>query len=341
MLRASLVACLAMSVSLGFGTGCGPKVPQHGGYKTKKPWTKAKPITLDDQNLGTAKGELDYADYKRAKWMTVSIPEGNLQVDLEFTPTDDAGDATVAMEILDANFKVISEDEDAPLVAVEPEDDDRDEDAGADDEDEDEDEDDEEEEQEEEEESDSGGDTQKTRTLPALTAGTYYVHLFLTKRMDAAEYKVAVKFEPVVKTLESTFPKDVAWVPPLPIVPFDDDAPAPAPPKDDKDKGKGKGKGKSRDKGKDKEPEEPEPASTGAVNAQIIDVKVSSSGSGADIMINAGTDQGLAQGRKGSIGGVKKGGSFTLASCTARTCKASVSASVDDVNRSKKSVTIK
>lgn len=337
MLRASLVACLAASLSLGLGTGCGPKVPTHTGYKTKAPWKKAKPLTLDEKMSATSKGELDYADYKRAKWLTLEVPDGNLTVNLEFTPTDAAEDATVAMEILDSSFNVISQDEDAPLVPAEDEEDERAKDDEEDEEEDEEEEEEEDEEEEEEEDDDSGGNTQKTRVLPNLTAGTYYVHLFLTKRLDTAEYKLAVQFEAVSKEPESSFPKDVAWVPALPIVPFDDDAPAPAPPPKDKKPPK---KG-HKDKPDRPDPPDEEPASTGAVTARIIDVKTAGNGTGADIQIGAGTDQGLAAGRKGSISGVKKGGSFTLASCTARTCKASVSASVDDVNRSSKSVTIK
>src|SRR5687768_16963027 len=125
-----LAACVSVSLSLCVAA-CGPKVPQHNGYKTKSPWKKAKPIKLDDKLQGTAKGELDYADYKRAKWLYVDVPEnGDLSLSLAFTPTDDAGDATVAMEVLDPVWNVISEDEDAPLVEPEKtiDDDDEDED---------------------------------------------------------------------------------------------------------------------------------------------------------------------------------------------------------------------
>ena len=116
----------------------------------------------------------------------------------------------------------------------------------------------------------------------------------------------------------------------------------PVVPKPDKDKGKHKGGGGKKDKDKDKpDPPVEEPASAGAVDAAVVDVKVAASGEGTDIVIAAGTDQGLAEGRKGSINGVKKGGSFSIKSCTAKACKASVSASVDDVNRSKKTVHIK
>ncbi len=323
MLRACLVVCVL--VSLGSLAGCGSSIPQHSGYKTKSPWKKPKPLVFDDKLEAKAKGELSYADYKRAKWLAIDLPEdGILVLDLEFAPTDDAGDATVAMEVLDAGFNVIAEDEDAPVQA-------------ADAPDEGEDGDEEEEDGDEDSGDDSSGETQKNKTLPDLAPGRYYVHLFLTKRLDAAEYKLAVKFEPVVKEVASGFPKDVAWVPALPIVPPEDDAPPPAEKKPEKKPCKGKDC-KKRDP-KPPKPEPEEPASTGAVSARVIDVKVGSGG-GTDITIGAGTDQGLTSGRKGSINGVKNGG-FTIASCGNRSCKASVKASVDEVNASSKKVTIK
>lgn len=328
MLRACLVVCVLMS--LGSLAGCGSSIPQHNGYKTKSPWKKPKPLAFDDKLEAKTKGELNYGDFKRAKWIAIDLPsDGILVLDLEFAPTDDAGDATVAMEVLDAGYNVIAEDPDAPLEAVEaPDPEDGEEDG-------------EEEEGEEEEEEDSGdessGETQKNKTLPDLAPGRYYVHLFLTKRLDSAEYKLAVKFEPVVKEVATGFPKDVAWVPALAIVPPEDDAPPPVEKKPERKPCKGK-ECKKRDPKPDKEPVE-EPASTGAVTARVIDVKVGSGG-GTDITIGAGTDQGLSAGRKGSISGVKNGG-FTIASCGNRSCKATVKASVDEVNASGKKVTIK
>lgn len=321
-----LVACVSVSLGLGL-VACGPKVPAHSGYKTKSPWKKAKPIALDDKLQGTAKGELDYADYKRAKWLYIDVPEdGDLSLALAFTPTDDAGDSTVAMEVLDPGWNVISEDEDAPLVEPEKQ--------KSDDGEEDEEEEDDEEE-EEDDDSGSGGDTQKVRSLSKLAPGRYHVHLFLVGRLDSAEYELTVGFAPVKAAIDTGFPKDVAFAPALPIVPPEDDAPFE---KEDPKKDKGKGKGKGKPKDKDPEPE-PEPASTGAVKALVISANASSGG-GTDISINAGTDAGLAAGRKGSLGGVKNG-SFTLSSCSARTCKATVKASIDEVNKSSMQVTIK
>ena len=311
-----LVACVSVSLGLGL-VACGPKVAEHNGSKLKFPWKKAKAIELDDKLQASVKGDLDYADYRRAKWLYVDLPEsGDLNLQLAYEPTDDAGEAIVAIEVLDPGWNVISEDEDAPLVEPESSSDD--------------------EEEEEEEEEEVEQNTEKVRQLSKLAPGRYHVHVFVVGRTDSAEYELTVGFAPVATQIDTGFPKDVAFAPPLPIVPPEDGAPD----AEEKPKGRGKGKGKGKGKPKEKDPEpEPEPESTAAVKALVISANASSSG-GTDISINAGTDAGLAAGRKGSLAGVKNG-SFTLSSCSARTCKATVKASIDEVNKSSMSVTIK
>jgi hypothetical protein len=323
MIRVSLAACVALSLA-----ACGPSVPQHAGYKSKSPWKKAKPISLAEGNQGKAKGELDYADYKRARWYTVELPsDGTLDVAMQYQPLDDAGSSTVALEVYDAGFSLLSEDEDAPVAAAARDGDgDEDDDAdGGDDEDEGEDADDDE----------GSGETQKQRSLPGLAAGRYYVHLFVTGRMDSAEFEVQATFTPVALPRETDFPRQVAWLPALPIVPLEDDGPPPEKVTSKPSKGGSKGGGK---KPATPPPADDAPASTGAVQAIVISVAAGSSG--AVITINAGTNAGLAAGRKGTLAGVKNG-AFTLSSCGERTCKASVSATVDEVNKSGMQVTVK
>ena len=323
MMRVWLGACVFLSLVL--VAACGPKVPQHGGYKTKSPWKKAKPITLTD-GAGNAKGSLDYADYKRAKWYTVDLPEdGDLNLNLSFEPTDAAGDATVAMEVLDANYHVISEDPDAPLKAAKDADDGDD---GEDDA----------EEEDDEDEDDDGGESdnmQKAREIPALHPGRYYIHLFVTKRLDAADYKLAVSYIPVATTPKTDFPRDVAWVPALPTVPVADDAPdtkkdEPPPPK--------KCKGKKCPKKPKPDKPDPEPETTGGKQAVYADiVAVDGDDTGATITINVGTADGVDAGRKGSLKGVKNG-SFSLSSCSAHACKAHLKASAEEIKHSSMSV---
>jgi hypothetical protein len=336
MTRVWLLACVCLSLgTLALGAGCGPKVPQHNGYKTKSPWKKAKPITLTD-NAGKAKGTLDYAAYKRARWYTVTLPEdGDLNLSLSFSPTDDAGAATVAMEVLDSGYHVISEDEDAPLVAPdEPGDDGDDADAEGDD---DEDEDDDEDSGSEESES-----TQKTRALDALAPGTYYIHLFLTKRLDAADYELQLAYTPMPVEPKTNFPKNVAWVPPLATVPVADDAPDMTPPEPPKPP-PCKPKNSKKCKKAPKPPKPPKPPQipttpTTMVSADVVAAEAGSGG-GSDITINAGTDDGLSVGRKGSLKGVKNG-NFQLTSCTAHACKAHVKASPEEVKHSSMAVKI-
>lgn len=314
MLRACLVACVALSPVLG---ACGPSIPKHSGYKTKTPWKKPKSLELDDKLEASAKGELDYAKYKRARWYALAIPsDGTLALALEYTPIDEAGEATVAMEVYGPSWQLLSEDEDAPLEAPTP-------DEGDDDDDED------------DEEEDDEGETQKQRSLENLAPGTYYIHLFVTGRMDIAEFKLGASFAPVAAVASSDFPKDVAFVPPLPIVPLEDDAPAaekkpdrkpprpPRPPRPDKP---------------DKPDKDPAP-STGSVSASVIAATPNDSG-GTNITINVGQVDGVEAGRSGSIVGVKNGG-FTLSSCGQKSCKATVKATVDQVKGSKMEVVIK
>ena len=54
---------------------------------------------------------------------------------------------------------------------------------------------------------------------------------------------------------------------------------------------------------------------------------------GARITIAAGTADGVENGMRGSVLGVK-GSSFTLSGCTAQKCNATVKAAVDDVRNS-------
>ena len=320
-MRVCLVACVFVSLGVFAAGGCGPKVPQHSGSKLKYPWKKAKEIELDADRKGRSTGELDYAGYQRAKWLYVDVLEdGELNLELEFEPLDDNGSSTVALEVLDPLWNVISEDPDAPVKAAKKK-------KGEDGDEEEYDD----EEGDEEGDDDSSGETQKSRQLTGLSPGRYHVHLFLVGRTDMAEYELNVAFVPVAPEHRSDFPKHVAYSPALPVVPPIDDGPAVA---EKKPKGKGKGRGKP----KVKEPKEPEEPAGESVKALVI--SANASGSGTAITINAGTDAGLASGRKGSLAGVKNGG-FTLTSCTSRTCKATVKASIDEVNKSSMQVTIK
>jgi hypothetical protein len=183
---------LVLATISGAMIGCGgADIPEHSGYKNDrvKPWKKPKLIPLDDKNEGKAEGELVYAEYTRARWYAVDLPEeGELDVKIE-TATVNEGDEEfdVAFEVLDQNFQVLiradNEEEDAH-------------------------------------------ELNKTRTLYELTAGRYLIHLYLQRRIDQAEYDLKVAFRPQSKAFESDFPAQVAFVGRLPGVPPFDDTPA-------------------------------------------------------------------------------------------------------------------
>jgi hypothetical protein len=63
--------------------------------------------------------------------------------------------------------------------------------------------------------------------------------------------------------------------------------------------------------------------------AEISDIQPDASG-GTKITIAGGTADGLENGLKGSVKGVRNS-SFTLSGCGASTCRATVKAAIDDV----------
>ena len=181
----SLVVCAAAAAAL-LGAGCGPKIPQHAGYKSKKaqPWLKAKAIALKN-NEGQVEGDLAYADYRRAKWWAIDLPtDGEMTVTLEQSSSADRP-SDIALEVLDPTYQVIVRADKEEEDALEGE---------------------------------------KTRALYELRAGHYLVHLYLQGRLDAAEYELRVKFTPKeIATAPSA--ADVAFLPDLPVVPIVDDTP--------------------------------------------------------------------------------------------------------------------
>jgi hypothetical protein len=259
--------------------GCAT-IPEHGGYKSRKaqPWNKAKPLTFKE---GEAKveGELDYADYRRAKWWVLDLPtDSELTLTLEQAA---ASGVDVAMEVLDPNFQVIMradlEEEDA-------------------------------------------FEEEKTRTLYELRAGRYLIHLYLQKRLDKADYELRAKLSSVSLDAKTDFPAHVAFIPELPVVPLDDDTPA-----------RRRAPQPVRTKPREKEP----PKETGPISGRIINVV--GVGGGVEITINRGTAQGVSDGMKGRVNGLKNG-SFTVSGCGERSCKATVKASASEVGA--KSVSI-
>lgn len=274
----------------------GAQIPLHSGYKSDKakPWKKPKAIALDDKSEGKVEGDLNYGEYKRAKWFSVDVPaNGELDLRLEVTPPGEAAndDFDLAMEVLDPGYRVISksdlEDEDAH-------------------------------------------ELNKTKTLYDLAPGKYLVHLYLQGRMDSADFVLHATYKRTAAAeVKSDFPVHVAFVPPLPMVPINDDtpknykAPTTAAVKIPKKPG-----GTKVVTTPVKTPPAAAPAQ--ATSARVIGVSVGSGGT--LITLGIGTAQGVQTGWHGKMSGVQ--GTFTLSDCNERLCKATVSATPDQIKAS-------
>ena len=292
---------LAMVV---LGACGGTQIPMHTGYKNtqNKPWKKPKAIVLDEKSEGKAEGDLNYKDYKRAKWFSIDVPAtGELTLKLEVTPPGDEANEEfdLAMEVLDPGFRVISK---ADL------------------------------------EEEDAHELNKTRTLYDLSPGKYLVHLYLQGRMDSADFTLRAAYKRAGGgETKSDFPQHVAFVPDLPMVPVNDDTPknfktekvqavkikrptgprtttGPTPPPKDEKKG-------------------PPPT---AKTARVIGLSVVSGGT--QITIGIGTAHEVAAGWKLKIAGVQ--GGFTVGECSERSCKATVTATPDQIKAGGGNVTL-
>lgn len=263
----------------------GTKIPQHSGYRNDKasPWKKPKRLKLGDDNETKTEGYLSYAAQRRAKWYAVDVPgHGELDITLEITPPGDEvnEDFDLAMEVFDPKFRIISKSD------LEEED---------------------------------AGELNKTKTLVDLDEGRYRIHLYLQSRLDTADYLLRVAFRPTKRPeQQSDFPAKVAFVPPLPMVPLEDDTPAtyrapttvvtrtrrPRRPK--------------------RKPEEPKP--TAVLTARIVGINVV--GKDSKIVIGRGTATGAATGMKAQLKGIP--GAFPI-QCNESKCTAMIPATPDQV----------
>ncbi|MBL0219062.1 MAG: hypothetical protein IPQ07_34985 [Myxococcales bacterium] len=275
----------------------GPQIPQHSGYKSDKakPWKKPKAIALDEKLEGKTEGELQYGDFRRAKWFSLDVPaNGELALRLEITPPGDEAndDFDLAMEVLDPGYRVISKSD------LEEED---------------------------------AHELNKVRTLYDLAPGKYLIHLYLQGRKDSADFVLRAAFKRTAAAeVKSDFPAKVAFLPPLPMVPINDDTPKSyRPPTTAVVKIK---KGPRQPTVK---VEKPGPAPT-TKNARVIGLSVVSGGT--QITVGIGTAQEVAAGWKLKIQGVS--GGFTLSDCGERTCKATVTATPDQIKAGGGNVTL-
>ncbi len=297
-----VLACLAACLAACGGT----QVPTHNGYKGKKPkpWEKAKVLKLEK---GAAKADLDldYARFKRAKWLAIDTPgPGTLDVQLDVTPGSGGGggdedseedvDMDVAFEILDGSSWNVLAKSDL--------------------------------------EADDAHELKKQRTLKELPEGRYLIHVYLQGRLDTADVDVKVDFKRGEVAWKSDFPNQVAFADSLAAVPVFDDSP-----EDKKPPRPPTGPRPPRPPRPPTTPVPPTGGGGGSIVAEISDTQPD--GSGTKITIGGGTADGLENGLKGSVKGVRNS-SFTLSGCGASTCRATVKAPIEDV-RAAGAVTIK
>lgn len=255
----------------------------HSGYKGKKPqpWKKAKTLKFDDKHEAKAEGDLSYRRYKRAAWFVANLDQaGKLDLELEVTPPTDEGEFDLGFEVMDSGYRTIAKSD--------------------------------------LEEGDDAGELTKTRSLKDLEPGKYYIHLYLQGRLDTADYVLRAAFKSMPSVGQSDFPAQVAFPPPLPMVPLQDDTPH------------AERRPVVVRKGPRKEPPKEEPKKTTGekLSAVIIGVKVE--GAGTKITIALGSQRGVSVGMKGRVVGLGSG-DFAIDSCTDRTCTAVVNATPDQI----------
>jgi hypothetical protein len=120
---------------------------------------------------------------------------------------------------------------------------------------------------------------------------------------------------------KSDYPAQVAFTPPLPMVPLEDETPKnyhpPAPPRP------------TVVSHGHRPPPPPPPPPAATVTARVIGMAVN--GANVQLTLGRGTTTGASNGMKGHLGGV---GDFVLSGCNDRTCSATVKATADQVKNS-------
>jgi hypothetical protein len=307
--RAALCTAALSCTSAVIGCG-GPRVPAHDGYRERwvAGWKKPTVLKFDEDYEAEIDGELSYPRRQRTRWFAVELPDdGKLEVQLMAAPlglqpgetelVDMDDPFDVGMELYDRSYRVLAR-------------------ADRDDED--------------------VGERRKNRTVEEVRRGRYLIHLFLQRRLDEAEFTLRVKLDRGSMEAETDFPKAVAFVDALPVIPAFDDSPESSRPRC---RGSKCGKPASKPARKPKDEKTTPTASTpaaGSMKVRIVVVRGVSSG-GTEITLNRGSSQGVAAGWKGKVvtksGAALDGGSFTIVSVKTTTSRARVNLSQDAVKQ--------
>ncbi len=292
---------------LGLSACATRSVPDHDGYRNaaaRQAWEKPTVLEFDEDNEAEVDGELSYPNRRRARWYAVELPDsGNLDVRLDYLPLGEESDEVdiededdpfdVGFEVYDSGYK--------QLVRA-----DRDE--------------------------EDAGEDSKRRTLEDLSQGQYLVHVFVQRRLDEVDFTLRMQFRPRYVAAKSDFPRNVAFVDPLPQVPQVDDAPPPEPPRC---RGRRcRDRESRRPSARNPRPPTTTPApSADAIKGRIIGARGTSEGT--RITINRGSAHGIERGRRGRVvtrsGSNIANGSFTIVQVKTRESYAVVGASTDAV----------
>lgn len=285
----SALPVLALALGLGAGACGGAEVPTHDGYNTAKPWAKAKPLELDSTGETDVDDAISYPKKVRARWYQVELPEpGEIAAELVLVTLGTDELPAVDFEVLDSGYNVLMStraEGSEEAVDAQPE---------------------------------------KQLSLMELSPGTYYLHVYTMERTAQARYNLRVKFTPGSLAAESSFPEQVAYVPPLPIVPAFDDAPPPEP---------------KRRRGR--RPPRKVPDEKPAAEARTVRIiGAVASGNGTRITLSVGSSDGVGAGWKGNVvttsGAAVGNGGFTIDSVTANRSNATVGLPRDQVLAAKR-----
>ncbi len=268
-------------------TACGGG-PKHNGYKTEsaKPWQTAHTLTWNSTGEAEGDGYISWRDRSRAKWFQIELPsDGELSIKIAKTFADENSTTDIAFEVLDTSYRILT-------VANHEEDD--------------------------------AGEPTKERTLYDLLKGSYYIHVYVQKKTDSADFTLVAQHKPGL--LEGSTPPAITagnadFIPPLPMVPVVDDTPKTAKKKPIKPTAKPVAKLKKR-------------------YGRII--RVVRKGSGNRITINAGAAAGVQVGWKGAIigktGKTIKNGRFKVSKVTNGESYGQVKASRQEILAAKRIV---
>jgi hypothetical protein len=286
----SALPVLFLALGLGAGACGGAEVPTHDGYNSARPWAKAKPLELDSTGEADVDDAISYPRKVRARWYQLELPTaGEIAAELELVTLGTDELPAVDFEVLDAGYNV--------LMSTRPDGNDETLDA----------------------------QPEKQLSLMELSPGTYYLHVYTMERTAQARYNLRVKFSAGMLADESSFPEQVAYVPPLPIVPAFDDAPPPEP---------------RRRTGR-RTTTTTKTTTPPAAEARTVRILGAvASGNGTRITLSVGSSDGVGAGWKGNVvttsGAVVGNGGFTIDSVTANRSNATVSLPRDQVLAAKR-----